>query len=70
MPVADDALERQLRVAAQIGELVVISDLGAQDAGSYSNTLSTAILPAGVYNAVLTGNDGTMIGTQKLVVVK
>ncbi len=60
----------RLAIYSQLGELVALSETGARDAGSYTMILSTAMLPAGVYNAVLSGNDGVAIGTEKLVVVK
>lgn len=65
-----NAASVRLSLYSQSGELVAISDLGSQEAGSYTTSLSTAVLPAGVYNAVLTGKDGSAIGTQKMVVVK
>lgn len=60
----------RLALYDQLGRIVATAEPGAREAGSYSMTFSTALLPAGVYNAVLCDADGASIGVEKLVVVK
>lgn len=60
----------RLAVYDQLGRCVATAEPAVREKGDYTMTFSTTILPAGMYNAVLTGADGTHIGSEKLVVVK
>lgn len=60
----------KLALYDQLGRRVATAEPASREKGDYTMTFSTTLLPAGIYNAVLTGADGTHIGSEKLVVVK